>query len=39
LVGVGRRLDHVPSVLSGGVKQGVDYARDIGKGTDVQLCD
>ncbi len=39
LVGLGRRLDHFPSQLSGGEQQRVAIARAIAKRPDVLLCD
>jgi putative ABC transport system ATP-binding protein len=38
-VGLGNRLDHFPSQLSGGEQQRVAIARAIAKGPDVLLCD
>ena len=39
LVGLGDRLDHYPSQLSGGEQQRVAIARAIAKRPDVLLCD
>lgn len=39
LVGMGHRLDHFPSQLSGGEQQRVAIARAIAKRPDVLLCD
>lgn len=39
LVGLGQRLDHFPSQLSGGEQQRVAIARAIAKRPDVLLCD
>ena len=39
LVGLGRRLDHFPSQMSGGEQQRVAIARAIAKCPDVLLCD
>ena len=39
LVGLGERLDHFPSQLSGGEQQRVAIARAIAKHPDVLLCD
>jgi putative ABC transport system ATP-binding protein len=39
LVGLGERLDHFPSQLSGGEQQRVAIARAIAKRPDVLLCD
>jgi putative ABC transport system ATP-binding protein len=39
LVGLGDRLDHFPSQLSGGEQQRVAIARAIAKRPDVLLCD
>jgi putative ABC transport system ATP-binding protein len=39
MVGLGRRLDHFPSQLSGGEQQRVAIARAIAKRPDVLLCD
>ena len=39
LVGMGHRLDHFPSELSGGEQQRVAIARAIAKRPDVLLCD
>jgi putative ABC transport system ATP-binding protein len=39
LVGLGERIDHFPSQLSGGEQQRVAIARAIAKGPDVLLCD
>jgi putative ABC transport system ATP-binding protein len=39
LVGLGNRLDHFPSQLSGGEQQRVAIARAIAKRPDVLLCD
>lgn len=39
LVGLGERLDHYPSQLSGGEQQRVAIARAIAKRPDVLLCD
>jgi putative ABC transport system ATP-binding protein len=39
LVGLGHRLDHFPSQLSGGEQQRVAIARAISKRPDVLLCD
>jgi putative ABC transport system ATP-binding protein len=39
LVGLGHRLDHYPSQLSGGEQQRVAIARAIAKRPDVLLCD
>lgn len=39
LVGLGRRMDHFPSELSGGEQQRVAIARAIAKRPDVLLCD
>jgi putative ABC transport system ATP-binding protein len=39
LVGLGHRLDHFPSQLSGGEQQRVAIARAIAKRPDVLLCD
>ncbi len=39
IVGLGERLDHFPSQLSGGEQQRVAIARAISKNPDVLLCD
>jgi putative ABC transport system ATP-binding protein len=39
LVGLGDRLDHFPSQLSGGEQQRVAIARAVAKRPDVLLCD
>ena len=39
MVGLGDRLDHFPSQLSGGEQQRVAIARAIAKRPDVLLCD
>jgi putative ABC transport system ATP-binding protein len=39
LVGLGDRLDHFPSQLSGGEQQRVAIARAVAKGPDLLLCD
>jgi putative ABC transport system ATP-binding protein len=39
LVGLGQRLDHFPSQLSGGEQQRVAIARAVAKRPDVLLCD
>lgn len=39
LVGLGERLDHFPSQLSGGEQQRIAIARAISKNPDVLLCD
>ena len=39
LVGLGERLDHFPSQMSGGEQQRVAIARAIAKHPDVMLCD
>ena len=39
VVGLGHRLDHYPSQLSGGEQQRVAIARAIAKRPDVLLCD
>jgi putative ABC transport system ATP-binding protein len=39
VVGLGERLDHFPSQLSGGEQQRVAIARAIAKRPDVLLCD
>ncbi|MCA8996792.1 MAG: ABC transporter ATP-binding protein [Planctomycetaceae bacterium] len=39
LVGLGKRIDHFPSQLSGGEQQRVAIARAISKRPDVLLCD
>ena len=39
LVGLGERLDHYPSQLSGGEQQRVAIARAVAKRPDVLLCD
>jgi putative ABC transport system ATP-binding protein len=39
LVGLGSRMKHYPSQLSGGEQQRVAIARAIGKRPDVLLCD
>jgi putative ABC transport system ATP-binding protein len=39
LVGLGHRLDHFPSQLSGGEQQRVAIARAIAKRPDILLCD
>jgi putative ABC transport system ATP-binding protein len=39
LVGLGERLDHFPSQMSGGEQQRVAIARAIAKRPDVLLCD
>jgi putative ABC transport system ATP-binding protein len=39
IVGLGERLDHFPSQLSGGEQQRVAIARAIAKRPDVLLCD
>ena len=39
LVGLGHRLNHFPSQLSGGEQQRVAIARAIAKRPDVLLCD
>jgi putative ABC transport system ATP-binding protein len=39
LVGLGERLDHFPSQMSGGEQQRVAIARAVAKSPDVLLCD
>ena len=39
MVGLGERIDHFPSQLSGGEQQRVAIARAIAKRPDVLLCD
>jgi putative ABC transport system ATP-binding protein len=39
LVGLGERMDHFPSQLSGGEQQRVAIARAVAKRPDVLLCD
>src|SRR5690606_8506968 len=39
LVGLGERLDHFPSQLSGGEQQRVAIARAVAKKPDLLLCD